>query len=88
LYRLPMPEHLTCGNGSGLLPTPCKYGNGETANTRKWQSLGVKRNKMNPSHQEWLMGWPIGWTELTAQETGKFQRWCASHGIRSREGLA
>lgn len=30
---------------------------------------------LSPSFAEWMMGWPIGWTELSALETGRFQEW-------------
>ena len=36
--------------------------------------------KLNPQWVEWLMGWPIGWTDLSALEMDKFQRWRRSHG--------
>lgn len=36
---------------------------------------------LNPSWVEWLMGWPIGWTDLSASATDSFRKWCASHGI-------
>jgi hypothetical protein len=29
---------------------------------------------------EWLMGWPIGWTDSGALETGKFRQWLLWHG--------
>lgn len=35
---------------------------------------------LNPPWVEWLMGWPIGWTDLNAPATDSFQQWCASHG--------
>lgn len=37
---------------------------------------------LNPQWVEWLMGWPIGWTEVEPLETDKFQRWWCSHGKR------
>jgi hypothetical protein len=36
---------------------------------------------LNPTWVEWLMGWPIGWTDLSASATANFQTWCASRGI-------
>lgn len=36
--------------------------------------------QLNPEWVEWLMGWPIGWTELCALETDKFQEWQKAHG--------
>jgi DNA (cytosine-5)-methyltransferase 1 len=36
--------------------------------------------QLNPTWVEWLMGWPIGWTDLKPLETDKFQQWQHSHG--------
>ncbi len=35
---------------------------------------------LNPTWVEWLMGWPLGWTDCAASVTGKFQQWRRSHG--------
>jgi hypothetical protein len=36
----------------------------------------------NPTWGEWLMGWPLEWTnESSASATDKFRLWCESHGI-------
>lgn len=35
--------------------------------------------RVNPDWIEWLMGWPISWTESAALEMGKFQQWLHSH---------
>lgn len=42
-------------------------------------SLG-DRGELNPPWVEWLMGWPIGWTELEALGMGRFQQWLELHG--------
>lgn len=34
---------------------------------------------MNPEWVEWLMGWPIGWTELKPLAMDKFQEWQRQH---------
>jgi hypothetical protein len=36
---------------------------------------------LNPTWVEWLMGWPLGWTDSAHWGTDKFRQWCASHGI-------
>ena len=36
--------------------------------------------KLNPMWVEWLMGWPLGWTDLKPLETDKFQKWLDEHG--------
>ena len=38
--------------------------------------------QLNPDWVEWLMGWPIGWTDLKPLATDKFQQWLDSHGKR------
>jgi hypothetical protein len=36
--------------------------------------------QLNPMWVEWLMGWPLGWTDCAASVTDKFQQWLNSHG--------
>lgn len=40
---------------------------------------------LNPTWVEWLMGWPLGWTDLRPLETGKFLSWQQKHGVSSCE---
>jgi hypothetical protein len=42
--------------------------------------LDSATGKLNPTWVEWLMGWPMQWTDLPPLETDKFQQWCALHG--------
>ena len=35
---------------------------------------------LNPTWVEWLMGWPLGWTDLKRLETDKFRQWQQQHG--------
>ena len=37
--------------------------------------------KLNPMWVEWLMGWPIGWTDLDVLGMDKFQSWQQQHGV-------
>ena len=80
-------------SGNGLatwvrqVPTP-------TCHDRKGKS-GAKRGKgatggpcltmvvggtLNPMWVEWLMGWPLGWTDCAVSETDKCQQWLSWHG--------
>jgi hypothetical protein len=34
---------------------------------------------LNPEWVEWLMGWPIGWTDLRPLATDRFQSWLREH---------
>jgi len=35
--------------------------------------------QLNPTWVEWLMGWPLGWTDLKPLEMDKFRQWLGSH---------
>ena len=36
---------------------------------------------LNPTWVEWLMGWPLGWTDCAAPATAKYQEWRQWHGV-------
>lgn len=38
------------------------------------------RGTLNPTWVEWLMGWPLGWTDCAALETDKYRQWRRQHG--------
>jgi len=80
-------------SGNGLatwvkqVPTP-------TCHDRKGK-LGAKRGKnatggpclamvvggtLNPMWVEWLMGWPLGWTDCAVSVTDRYQQWLGLHG--------
>ena len=48
------------------------------------QTIG---GNLNPSWEEWLMGWPIKWTALEPLEMDKFQLWLLSHGRSLRDAM-
>jgi hypothetical protein len=37
--------------------------------------------KLNPMWVEWLMGWPLGWTDLKPLEMDKYRLWQQQHGM-------
>jgi hypothetical protein len=47
------------------------------------QSVSDQSGALNPQWTEWLMGWPIEWTDLEPLETARFQAWLRSHGESS-----
>ncbi len=86
-------EHLTTGNDAGLWPTPrkqmtrpCKprlnLKNQHKSNLEEVVALeqGTDGGRLNPMWVEWLMGWPIKWTDSQPLETDKFRRWLQQHG--------
>lgn len=40
---------------------------------------GGNGGRLNPNWVEWLMGWPIGWTDLKPLEMDRFQSWLKAH---------
>lgn len=44
------------------------------------QSVSDTSGALNPPWVEWLMGWPLGWTDLKPSEMARFQAWRLSHG--------
>lgn len=60
-------------------PTPnardWRSGNGRQENGHTPQLPEKVGGQLNPNWVEWLMGWPIGWTDLKPLEMDKFLRW-------------
>lgn len=71
-----------------LYPTPTAHNAKEGAfpaeYTRKTPTLATHAGgQLNPTWVEWLMGWPLGWTDCAVSATAKFQQWPRSHGMFS-----
>lgn len=53
------------------------------AGCRAWAEHSPTVNQvggpLNPMWVEWLMGWPVGWTDLNQLEMDKFQLWLLEH---------
>jgi hypothetical protein len=66
-------------------PTPTSHNakecNSPSEMNRNTPTLAAQAGgKLNPMWVEWLMGWPIGWTDLRPLETGKFPCAPQQHG--------
>lgn len=73
----------TFGDGIGYLHTPTTKANYGADSMQKWPSCRAFALVFGtPTHenQEWLMGWPQGWTGLEPLAMGKFQAWLSAHG--------
>ena len=67
-------------------PSVCGNYNRKGASPKSGDGLATQAGgALNPTWVEWLMGWPIGFTDLKPLATGRFQRWLRSHG-RCLEG--
>ena len=69
------------------VPTPtCHDRKGKSGAKRGTNATGgpcltmVVGGTLNPPWVEWLMGWPLGWTDCAVSVTDKFQPWLSSHG--------
>lgn len=84
--RAPLVRHKP-GRGSGLLPTltasDAKGARNGTAKGRTpasgltmtdWLWLNIGQGMLHPESAEWMMLWPVGWTELQPSATDKCRR--------------
>lgn len=89
-WALTPPGEFTKEIGSGSLPTPRKQIQNRPCRTREDYHSNLEEYLGNrypflcgqlcdPDYAEWVMGWPIGWTDLVPQETDKFHLWQHSH---------
>jgi hypothetical protein len=70
----------------GYWPTPtahnAKETNAPSESQRNTPTLASQAGgTLNPTWVEWLMGWPLGWTDLKPLEMDRFQQWQQQHGI-------
>jgi len=73
-------ELITSETESGYWPTPtahnAKEGNYPAERTRKTPTLAsLVGGKLNPMWVEWLMGWPLGWTDLNPIKIEELLLW-------------
>lgn len=77
-YQLPTLARPITGTGSGLLPTPSGVNGGRNHTVGRLDEWGGNSNPFRgtplgrvrcASFEEWMMGLPIGFTELTESET-------------------
>jgi hypothetical protein len=96
LWERTTQEPRTSATGSGCWPTPCAsearqgYQNRNNGKKGSQESLTTVvqggpsdqvGGSLNPTWVEWLMGWPLGWTDCGASATDRFREWCSAHGM-------
>ena len=90
-WELPMLGRRTSVTGFGFWPTPRTAG--MCGGTGSWELLNKNTTpeeakqmgagnggKLNPTWVEWLMGWPLGWTDLKPLEMDKSHWALQQHG--------
>ena len=93
-WALQTVEPRTSGKESGSLPGIQTYPTPTCQDAKNNGSPSQKRRRtpplnavcggpLNPGFVEWLMGWPIGWTDLEPLGTGKFLSWLQQHSLPS-----
>jgi hypothetical protein len=83
-YLRPIPALPICESASGFWPTCRVFMHKDSHIDRGRSNLGeVVGGPLNPDWTEWLMGWPIGWTDLRPLAMDKFREWQWQHGIFS-----
>lgn len=76
----------TFGADIGFLHTPTTKANYAAASMQKWASARAfvqVFGKPSPANQEWMMGYPDGWTDTAPLGMGKFRSWQRLHFTNS-----
>jgi hypothetical protein len=70
----------------GWLPTPTTRNNQSSPSMMKWPAyvrlaklFGARRPSL--VFWEWMMGWPIGWTDTAPLATDRFLSWLRAYGL-------
>jgi hypothetical protein len=72
----------TFGSGIGFLHTPTTKANYCAASMQKWpvaRAFTKVFGRPSPVIHEWMMGWPIGWSDIRPLEMDKFRVWQSLH---------
>jgi hypothetical protein len=80
LDRLPMLLFDAVKNAGMCSTTNWANTGVQTVNLKDLVNTTISGPAYCPELPEWVMGWPIGWTELKPLETDKFQQWLLLHG--------
>lgn len=88
VYQHPKLERPITVTESGLLPTPSGVNGGRSHVMGRIDEWGGSGNPFRgteigrvrcASFEEWMMGWPMGWSALTPLGMDRFQLWLRQH---------
>jgi len=77
--KVPTPT-ASASKGSSPKSLTRKSGKSRENDRLDHKIMATDGGKLNPQWVEWLMGWPIGQTDLKPLEMDKFQQWQQWHG--------
>jgi hypothetical protein len=83
--RMELGKQISLEAAVKFWPTPTAHNSKEGAYpaefTRNTPTLSAQAGgTLNPTWVEWLMGWPLGWTDLKPLEMDKYRSWLQQHG--------
>lgn len=86
LTAVPITKESGCGYLVEKLPTPMAHNAKEGAypaeGRRNTPTLAwFLGGKIHPEYTEWMMGWPIGWTDLKPLGMDRCQLWLQQHTV-------
>lgn len=79
LDRLPMLV-FHCARSAGIDLNSLTPTDARTVSV-KGLTVTLEGKEFSPELSEWLMGWPVGWTDLGPLEMDKFLQWQRTHGV-------
>lgn len=75
------PTATACmSKGSSPAALTRKDGRSRTNDRLDHAVMSTDGGSLNPTWVEWLMAWPLEWSDLKPLETGKFRSWLRQHG--------
>ena len=77
---IPTPTAATCRRTRTSKKSRIVHKSSNTLTDYVIQLTGRQEARLNPRFDEWLMGWPLGWTRLEPLETDKYRVWLEQHG--------
>lgn len=85
LFQQQQPVQTMFVRGSGYLPTPTAHNAKEGAYPAEYARntptlAAVLGGKINPCRTEWMMAWPIGWSDLKPLAMDNVQSLLRAHG--------
>jgi hypothetical protein len=63
----------------------CQNMNRDSPDLGKVVGQSKDSGQLNPTWVEWLMGWPLGWTDLKPLATDRFREWQQQHSTSFQE---